>query len=131
MVECPDKEKAMHLLRHARSQAQAMVSSGKNKGKSISEVERFHFFTRIVIHQASTGCNGEGKVSHIHLVDLIGMAPNIEDDKSFSRMNYEDKEARRINSMQLLSFTKVLTEMKRLSTANASDPEDHLLNRLR
>ena len=86
MIECLDIHSALQLLANSRLKLQSMLSSKSltkiETSSSRGDCDRGHYFVRILLHQREATYDayqhGVGKISQVHIVDLVGSA-SVED----------------------------------------------------
>ncbi len=120
-VQCNSLDAALAILTNARAKAPGCCMR-HSECISTKEVDRGHFFLRILVHQSNTcalqsSSNIDDKtpanlLSHIHIVDLLGSATP-ELDPQFQNLNEADKIARRDQALQLQSFTQILANIRK------------------
>lgn len=108
-VLCPTIETALKTVSSARATCPGVLAK-PNRFGSVMEADRAHFFLRVIIHRASAGVTSDiGRVSHLHVADLIGTAPT--EGPAFSSLHEDDQAMRREFSTQLGSFTRMILDL--------------------
>ena len=128
MIECGDIKTALQVLYHARAKCGGVEAT--DPSNDLPDSKRAHFFLRITLFMATEEkCGGEetnkkGRVSHIHIVDLVGTSPL--ENRKCNELNEQDKECRREISLQYAALAKVLQQMKSASD-NANSEEEAIM----
>ena len=111
IIECMDIKTALQVLYSARAKCEGVEAI--DPYNNLTDSKRAHFFLRITLYMPNEDDDRIGKVSHIHMVDLIGTSP-IE-NRSFNELSEDDKECRREVSSQHAALAKILQQMKSAS----------------
>ena len=116
IVDCQDESTALRVIQTARAHCSGVEAIESDY--ACRDSERAHFFMRITVfrsdnvavrgsslNSADSYVPGRGRVSHLHIVDLVGM-PSV-DDREFNALSEEDREARREVFLQHQALSKV------------------------
>lgn len=115
VVQSPSMSEFMSIIKFGRANSNNWKRTQGYRYAHQNEYDylpnRSHSFIRIALYDTK-----EKKLSTLHFVDMVGWQPLNPNPASTKKDNFDQDVEKRINSQQLASFSKVVTELARLDS---------------